>query len=145
MLKQLVYRYIFILPIICGLFIQTLKILFYSLANKRVTIEKFFQADGIPNLHSAAFSSMATGIGIKHGHSSLIFSLISVYSIIIIHDTIRVKSEKVKQLDVLTDIISNIKTLSKDLENVTLKVLQFRAFDVISGACLGILLAFLIM
>lgn len=145
MLKQILYREIFLVPIICGFFIQCLKLLLYSIVNKRITIGRLVQADGMPNLNSAVFSSLSTCVGIKYGVSSILFSLITTYSVIIIYDTMRLKGEKGKQVTVLRRIISSIDEYNGIGSDKGLRVLHLRPFDVLSGAVLGILGAFLLL
>lgn len=95
----------------------------------------------MPNLHSAMFSSLSTVIGIKYGVSSILFSLVTTYSAIIIHDTMRLKGEKGKQTDILNRILSNLEEYGDIESKKGFRVLQFRPFDVLSGAALGILIA----
>ncbi len=95
----------------------------------------------MPNLHSAMFSSLSAGIGIKYGVSSILFSLVATYSVIIIHDTMRLKGEKRKQTDILNRILSNLEEYGDIESKKGLRVLQFRPFDVLNGAALGILIA----
>lgn len=145
MIKQLVYRQIFLVPIISGFLIQCLKVLIYSIAEKKVQLSKFVKFDGMPNLHSAAFSSFSTAIGIKYGISSILFSLVTTYSVIIIHDTMRLKREKGKQVFVLNTIISSFSEYKQLNNNRKLRVLSFKPLDVMCGAILGILGAYLMM
>ncbi len=99
----------------------------------------------MPNLHSAVFSSLSTGIGIKYGVSSILFSLVATYSTIIIHDTMRLKGERGKQADILHRILSSLDWYDEIESSKGIRVLQFRPFDVMSGAVLGILIAFLLL
>ncbi len=145
MLKQILYRDIFLIPIICGVLVQCLKVLLYSVVDKRLNITRFVQAGGMPNLHSAVFSSLSTGVGIKYGISSILFSLVTTYSVIIIHDTMRLKGEKGKQVDVLHKIMSSMYRDGELSPEANLRVLRLRPFDVLSGAALGILGAFLLL
>ncbi len=145
MIKQLLYREIFLVTIICGCLIQCLKALIYSIADKKVNIGKLFQADGLPNLHSVVFSSLSTGIGIKYGVSSIIFSFVTTYSVIIIYDTLRLKGEKGKQVDVLNRIISGLDPYRGVGTERGLRVLHFRPLDVMSGVVLGIVGAYLLL
>lgn len=137
MFKLILYREFFLVPIICGFLIQCIKSLIYLFVEKRVSISRFMQADGMPNLHSAVFSSLSAGIGIKYGFSSILFSLITVYSVIVIHDTMRLKGEKGKQVDVLNRIITSVDTYKDIAEDSKLRVLQFRPLDVLAGTVLG--------
>jgi len=103
------------------------------------------QADGMPNLHSAVFSSLSTGIGIKYGVSSILFSLVTAYSVIIIYDTMKLKGERGKQASILNRILSSFKWYDEIETGKGIRVLQFRTFDVMSGAVLGVLIAFLLL
>jgi acid phosphatase family membrane protein YuiD len=141
MFRQLLYREIYLVPLICGFLIQCFKVFLYSLVNRKINLFRMVQADGMPNLHSAMFSSLSAGIGIKYGLSSILFSLVATYSVIIIHDTMRLKGEKGKQTDILNRILSNLEEYGDIESKKGLRVLQFRPFDVLSGAALGILIA----
>jgi len=145
MFKTLLYREIFLVPFICGFFIQCLKVLIYSIVEKKVNWLRFVQADGMPNVHSAVFASLSTAIGIKYGVSSILFALVTTCSVIIIHDTMRLKGEKGKQTDLLNRILSSIDVYDGRETSEKLRVLQFRPLDVASGTILGILGAFLML
>ena len=106
---------------------------------------RFVQADGIPNIHSAVCASLSTAVGIKYGVSSILFALVTTYSIIIIHDTMRIKGEKGKQVDLLNRILSSIDVYDGSETVEKLRVLQFRPLDVLSGTILGILGAFILL
>ncbi len=145
MLKLVLYREIFLVPIICGCLIQCIKFVIYLIAVKRISLTRFIQADGMPNLHSAVFSSLSASMGIKYGFSSILFSLVTVYSVIVIHDTMRLKGEKGKQVDVLNRIITSIETYKDIAEDGKLRVLQFRPLDVLAGTVLGVIGAFALL
>lgn len=144
MIKQILYREIYLVPIISGVLIQIAKVLLYSTIERRFLLERFTQTDGMPNLHSGVFSSLAASVGIKYGFSSILFSVVATYSAIIIHDTLRLKGEKGKQAFLLNKILINVEQYSAISEN-TIKVLQYRPLDVLGGAAIGILLAIVIM
>ena len=143
MIKEILYRQLFLVPLLCGFLIQCLKVIVYSVAEKKVNLVKFVQADGMPNLHSAVFSSMSTGIGIKYGFSSIVFSLMATYSMI--NDTMRIKGEKGKQVHVLNTILSGFHGKDEFRWGNNLRVLRFKPFDVMSGVVLGILSAILVL
>jgi uncharacterized protein len=145
MFKLTLYREIFLVPIICGFLVQCIKAIIYLLVVKRISIARLAQTDGMPNLHSAVFSSLGASIGIKYGFSSILFSLITVYSVIIIHDTMRLKGEKGKQVHVLNRLISSIDTYKDIGEDSKLRVLQFRPLDVLAGTVLGVIGAFALL
>jgi acid phosphatase family membrane protein YuiD len=139
MIKQLLNTQIYLVPIICGFCIQCIKVCIYSIVDRRLNLGKFVQFDGMPNLHSAVFSSLSTVIGVTYGFSSIIFSLVTAYSLIIIHDTMRLKGEKGKQVFVVNSILTSIDEYGGINNNNLLRVLSFRPLDVLCGAVLGIL------
>jgi len=145
MFRQLLYREIFIVPIMCGFLIQIIKLLLYCVAEKKVNIGKLTQADGMPNLHSAVFSSLSACIGIKFGFSSILFALAAVYSAIIIHDTMRLKGEKGKQTHLLNRIISSVESYQDIADERELRALRFGPLDVLCGTALGVISAYLFL
>ncbi len=69
----------------------------------------------------------------------------ATYSIVILHDTMRFKREKEKQVDVLNRVISSI-DWSGDFDYDGMKrVLQYRPLDVIGGVILGMTLSYLLL
>jgi len=145
MIKQMLYREIFLVPVICGVLIQIIKLTLQCVTERRFTLDALTQADGMPNLHSAVFSSLSMTIGIKYGFSSILFSVVAAFSVIIIHDTMRLKGEKVKQTDVLNKIISSNESYQDITEDADLRTLRFRPLDVLSGTALGIIGAFCLL
>jgi acid phosphatase family membrane protein YuiD len=145
MIKLLLYREIFLTPVICGMLIQCLKLVLQSIAERKLKLDAVTQADGMPNLHSAVFSSLSASVGIKYGFSSILFSVVAAYSVIIIHDTMRLKGEKVKQTDVLNRIISSNESYQDIAEDGALRTLRFKPLDVLSGTVLGIVGAYCLL
>ena len=145
MMKELLYRNIFLVPFFCGFLIQILKTTLYSLVEKRVALERLLQPYGLPNLHSTVFASISTVVGVKYGYSSILFSCVTTYSVIIIHDTMRLKGEKGKQVDLINRLLLRIDSNADITGHGTLRVIQLRPFDVLSGAMLGILCSILVL
>jgi acid phosphatase family membrane protein YuiD len=139
MLKQMLYKEIFLVPVICGMLVQGIKLILQCVAERRFKLDAVSQADGMPNLHSAVFSSLSMSIGMKYGFSSILFSVAAAYSAIIIHDTMRLKGEKFKQTRILNRIISNNESYQDITEDRKLRAFRFRPLDVLSGTVLGIL------
>lgn len=145
MMRQILYRDIFLVPIIAGLVCQLLKLVIYSVMEKRFMPGGLFRPDGMPSVHASVFSALSAVIGIKYGYSSLLYSVGATYSIVILHDTMRVKREKEKQVDVLNRVISSI-DWSGDFDYDGMKrVLQYRPLDVIGGVILGMTLSYLLL
>lgn len=145
MTKALLYKYSFLVPILVGVIVQCLKMSIYSLVNMKIDYGRIVNANGMPNLNSAVFSSLSMSIGMKYGYSTLLFSVVTAYSMIIIHDTLRLKREKEKQTNIINLIITNINEFKNIREGKVKKVLQIRMFDVAAGAILGVLITYLLI
>ncbi len=145
MFRVILYRYIYIVPVLCGILVQWLKFALYSIVNRRFDLPRLFQTDGIPNLHAAVFGSLSTVIGIKYGYSSILFAVIAMYSTIIIHDTMRLKRAKEKQVDILNRIFTDIEEYGSIGSARISRVLQYRPLDVMSGAVMGVLITYLLL
>ena len=144
-MRQMLYRDIFLIPIMAGLVCQLLKLLIYSVMEKRFMPGGLFRPDGMPNVHASVFAALSTVIGIKYGYSSMLYSVTATYSIVILHDTMRVKREKEKQVDVLNRIISSIDEYGELDSDTVKRVLQYRPLDVLSGVILGVTLSYLFL
>jgi len=145
MIRQVLYRDIFLIPMIAGFVCQLLKLAIYSVMARRLMPGAFFRPDGMPNLHATVFAALSTVVGIKYGYSSLLYSVTAAYSIVILHDTIRVKREKEKQVDVLNRIISSIDDYGELDADMVRRVLQYRPLDVLGGVMLGAALSYLML
>jgi acid phosphatase family membrane protein YuiD len=145
MMKEILYRDIFLVPIAAGLICQLIKLLIYSVLERRFMPGGLLRPDGMPNIHASVFSALSTMIGLKYGYSSLLYSVAATYSVVILHDTMRVKRAKEKQVDVLNRIILSVKWTGALESDGTRRVLQYRPLDVLGGVMLGVSLSYIVM
>lgn len=145
MFQQIIYRDIFLAPVLSGIAVQAVKMCIYSAAARKFDLGRLFQADGMPNLHAGVFASLSAIVGMKYGYSSILFSVTAIYTTIILHDTMRLKRQKEKQSGVLNTIISNIKEYGAVDSARISRVLQFRPLDVICGAAIGVLMTYILI
>lgn len=141
-MTTLLYKYIFLLPFTVGIISQFVKMFLYSAVKKRVDYGSILRVDGMPNLNSTVFSSLVAGVGIKCGYSTLIFSVVTVYSLTIIHDNIRLNKEKEKQVRTI-NIFTSLADEFRPAGGVNIeRVLQIRILDIVAGAVLGTVLTY---
>ena len=145
MVKAFLYRDLFLAPIAAGFLAQCAKMIIYSVLFKRMLPGRLLQPDGLPNLHGAVFGSLTTVIGVTYGIGSLLFSTAMTYSVIVVHDTMRLKRAKEKQVDVLNRIITNVEDYGAVGSAKITRVLQYRPLDVIAGVLLGVLSTYSIL
>lgn len=144
-MTEILYRYIFLVPFTAGVIVQILKMILYSVVEKKMNYGSLLKVDGMPNFHSAVFSSMVTGVGIKCGYSTLIFSVVTVYSLTIIHDNIRLNKEKEKQVRTLNIFTSRAGEYSPSERIKIERVLQIRILDILAGVVMGIVLSYILI
>ena len=70
---------------------QVFKVVYYSLKEKRWALQMFISAGGMPSAHSAFVTALTVSIGFTSGLNSELFAVSSVFSIIIIYDSIRLR------------------------------------------------------
>lgn len=144
-MRSWIHVNLYAVPVLCGVLIQVLKCALYSLVERRFRPGMLTQPDGMPNLHSAVVASLGAAIGIKYGFSSILFSLVGVYGAIIIHDTLKLKGEKQKQVDLINRILFSIEDYSGIGVGTAIRVLRYRPFDVASGTVLGALFTWIML
>lgn len=145
MFRVILFRDIYLVPIGAGVCSQIVKMLIYTALQRRFLPGRLLQPDGMPNLHSAVFGSFSAAIGIKYGFGSLLYSVVTTYSVIIIHDTLRLKRAKGKQVSVLNRILLDVDTFGDLGVTGITRVLQYRPLDVLCGVLLGVLFAYVLL
>lgn len=66
---------------------QLLKVLISK--NKR----RFFECGGMPSSHSAFVSALSTSVGILEGFDSAIFLITLAFSVLVVHDAVRIRKQ----------------------------------------------------
>lgn len=145
MLRVILFRELYLVPISAGILSQIVKMLIYTFIQRRFLPGRLLQPDGMPNLHGAVFGSFSTAVGVKFGFASLLYSVATAYSAIIIHDTLRLKRAKGKQVSVLNRILLSIDAYGDLGTSGIARVLQYRPLDVLCGVLLGVLYTYILM
>lgn len=129
---------------------QILKLLIYSIKNKKIEWERLFGDGGMPSGHSAFVSSLATSAAMTFGFESFQFALAAAFAIVVMHDAMSVRLESGKQAHAINQILdvlrsdSPLQSLAKlDSLEVLKELLGHTPLQVINGCLLGILVAVL--
>ncbi len=126
-----------------GIFAQLVKVLSFLLIEKRVEYRRFVQTDGLPNMHSTAFSALAIAVGMKTGFDSLEFSFALCLTAVILVDTLNVKNAASRQAEVIWLLMDRLR---KDGPRARAdnSGLSYTPLDVFTGVVLGIVFAFVL-
>jgi acid phosphatase family membrane protein YuiD len=74
-----------------GAVCQLVKLLLYGLAQRRLQLRALVTANGLPSLYGAAFGCLTTLVALSHGVASPAFTLVALFSGIVLHDAMRVQ------------------------------------------------------
>jgi len=133
----------FVIALLAGGCAQLLKVISSLIVEKRLNYRRFVQSDGMPNLHTAAFSALAVAAGLRDGFDSLPFAFALCILSIIIVDTMNVKNAASRQAEMIVYLLSRVR---KDgLTVPRANGLSYTPLDVFSGVALGVIVSVLVM
>lgn len=134
---------IWVLVLLCSLAVQLSKVLVYSLARRQLAIDMLGESIGLPSLHAAALTCMTTLLALQLGWDATITGLGAVFTVIAIHDAMRLKSASANQRLVLFRLVQNVPGGSR-FQQEALDILTNRAhrpLHVAMGVLFGLLFA----
>lgn len=80
---------IWLIVALCGVMIQTVKLLTYSVARRRVWLAVLGQSYGLPSLPGALLTCLAVLVGVRLGWNSSEFGFALIFAVIFIHDSVK--------------------------------------------------------
>lgn len=122
---------------------QFIKVLLTIMFGKQLDLTRFVGSGGMPSSHSALVVSMATSIGYSNGFNSSIFALSATVALIVMYDAAGVRRAAGKQAAVLNEIVEELQAHRGIREEKLKELLGHTPIEVIAGAALGILIAFI--
>lgn len=123
---------------------QGMKVVFTAIFDRKLDFTRLFGLGGMPSSHSSVVSSLATAIGISRGFYSVEFAIATILAFIVMTDATGVRRAAGKQAKVLNTIVQDMMAMGKSPTSEKLKeLLGHTPFEVVIGALLGILIAFL--
>lgn len=151
------YNYILVTSIVGWCVAQFLKTIINLIKYKKFSVERLFGAGGWPSAHSAMVCSAAVGVYRVDGVASTQFAIMCIVALITMYDAMGVRraaGQHAKAINRINRILESRPASSgKPLEDIAQaantgfavmkEYLGHTPFEVVSGAFLGILLAFL--
>ncbi|AKG04027.1 hypothetical protein AAV35_003965 [Salimicrobium jeotgali] len=86
---------------------QGIKIPISFIASRKIDGKLAFSTGGMPSSHSAAVTALATGVGIDQGFDSAIFSVATVFAIIVMFDSTGVRRQSGEQAIMLNILLND--------------------------------------
>lgn len=132
------------IPLITWFVVQSLKVIFELIKNKKLNIRRIIGSGGMPSSHSALVCSLATTIGITEGIGSSIFALSIAFALVVMYDASGVRRAAGKQARILNKIIES-QGKNINVQEKLIELLGHTPFEVYVGAMVGIVMAFLLV
>lgn len=130
----------FLVAAVAGIVAQTVKVVTFLILEKRLNYSRFVEADGTPNMHSAAFAALTLYVGLVEGFSSLVFTLSLCVTAMASVDIWNVKRAASRHAELIMLILDRVSKEPGDF-NRSRKALSYTPVDVLSGTVLGCLVA----
>lgn len=135
----------FLVAFLAGLVAQTIKVVSFMILEKRVNYRRFVQADGSPNMHSAAFAALTMAVGFRSGFDSVEFTLSLCLTTMSSVDIWNVKHRAYRHAELIEMIIGRVSREPVAAIARSRKALSYTPVDVLSGTVLGIVVALLVV
>ena len=145
MLYEIVTNKVLLISISAWAVAQLLK-LFFSLAReKRFDLRYFAASGGMPSAHSATVSALATAVAMTQGLGSVAFAITAIVAMVVMYDAAGVRRAVSQQSIILNRVIRELleKRPRKEVERDLREFIGHTPFQVIAGAVVGILTAWL--
>lgn len=124
---------------------QVMKMILYSIMNKKLDFGWMISDGGMPSCHSATVSSLALFSALSCGTGSFEFAVTLILAIIVCNDAMGVRREAGKQAVILNEIIKAFEVFETEkLPEVKLKeFVGHTPIQVLAGITVGIVNALL--
>ena len=145
MFYDLITNWVLIIPLCAWVLAQLIKMLIALSQGKGLDLAFFISSGGMPSAHSAMVCALATAIAMTNGLGSTYFAISVILAIIVMYDAAGVRQSVGLQSVVLNRIILELKRKEHrvKIEAGLRELMGHTPFEVIVGAMLGIVLAWL--
>ncbi len=128
---------------ICAGFIaQLLKFFTRLLFERKVDFRTLVTTGGMPSSHTALVVGLTTSVGLTQGWTNPLFDVSLVFSFIVMYDAAGVRRAAGRQAKVLNEIVSELQHDLKFSMPRLQELLGHTPREVVGGAILGIVVAF---
>ena len=124
---------------------QTLKMVLFSILERKISWRRLIDTGGLPSAHSAFVTGLASSILIVDGPRSSTFAMAAVFALVVMYDAVSLRREAGKHADVLNELLllSFIQDAFKEREALK-ELLGHTPLEVVAGAALGIATAWIV-
>lgn len=124
---------------------QTLKIFTSLRTERRIDWSKIMGPGGMPSSHSAFVTSLAMGVGLTEGWDSGMFAVSFVFAAVVMYDAAGVRRAAGRQARVLNQLMTIMLKQGHVPATKLRELLGHTPFEVVVGALLGMVVAWLML
>ena len=124
---------------------QLLKVLVILVREKRLDLRYLVVSGGMPSAHSAVVSALATSVAMTMGLGSVAFGIAAIVAVVVMYDAAGVRRSVGRQSVILNRIVQELRDRRPraEWERDLREFIGHTPFQVIAGAALGVLVAWL--
>lgn len=145
MLYEIIVNKVLVISFCAWAIAQLLKVFVLLVREKRLNLRYLVASGGMPSAHSAVGSALATSVAMTMGLRSAAFAIAAVLAVVVIYDAAGVRQSVSRQSIILDRIVKELrdKRPRGEVERDLREFIGHTPFQVIAGAILGILVAWL--
>lgn len=145
MLYEIITNKILVAPLCAWAVAQLLKVFITLVKEKRLDLRYLVISGGMPSAHSALVSALATSVAIVQGLGSVAFGITAILALVVMYDAAGIRQSVGLQSVVLNRIVKELRSRRPmaELERDLREFIGHTPFQVIAGAALGIIVAWL--
>lgn len=145
MLYEIITNKILVAPLCAWAVAQLLKVFITLVKEKRLDLRYLVISGGMPSAHSALVSALATSVAIVQGLGSVAFGITAILALVVMYDAAGIRQSVGLQSVVLNRIMKELRSRRPiaELERDLREFIGHTPFQVIAGAVLGIVVAWL--
>lgn len=115
-IKSIFTNHLILVPIIAWAVSQLVKVVSYSIAEKRFSWKTLVREGGMPSAHTATVVSLATVAGWIEGYGSGLFALAIVLAVVIMRDALGVRRQSARNATNIKVLVEKINEGIEDKE-----------------------------
>ena len=145
MLYEIITNKVLVAPLCAWAVAQLLKVFITLVKDKRLDLRYLVISGGMPSAHSALVSALATSVAIIQGLGSVAFGITAILALVVMYDAAGIRQSVGLQSVVLNRIVKELRSRRPiaELERDLREFIGHTPFQVIAGAVLGIIVAWL--
>lgn len=140
---SIIHNHALIAPIIAWFMAQLIKMIISLIRDRHLDLTYLVSMGGMPSAHSALVCALATSIALDDGVQSPAFAIAAFFAIIVMYDAAGVRQTVSVQSNMLNRILDELFKGKPAFEQRFREFIGHTHFEIMAGAGLGILLAWL--